>query len=209
MSSRTILFAGLAVLLLAGVGAYYFFMRPDPLVSCADVQPTIVAFGDSLVAGYGVQTEDNFVSVTARTIGVPIQNLGVSGDTTAQGLVRVQKVLNAKPDIVLVVLGGNDALQRIPVTDTEQNLDAILKELHDADIHIVLAGVPGNLFNDPYKSMFERLAKKYDATLVPNILAGIVGSKELTSDQLHPNAAGSLKIAARLAPVLETVCAKK
>jgi len=108
-----------------------------------------------------------------------------------------------------VLLGGNDALQRVPVATTKQNLEAIIERLQKANIRVVLAAVPGGFASDPYKPMFEDLAKIHSVKLVPNILSGIITNKSLMSDQVHPNDSGYAKVATKLVPAIESVCAQK
>ena len=201
------------LLLLAAVAGalavWHFWFRPSTAsASCADRDPApvIVAFGDSLVAGQGATTPGGFVSLLSAQAGVPILNFGRGGDTTAAALTRIDAALAAKPSVVLVLLGGNDALRRVPSPTTEANLDAIIGRFQGAGAEVVLLGVMGDLFNDPYPDMFERLAKKHDVELVSNVLAGLLGRNELMSDAIHPNEEGYSRIAARVLPVLEEAC---
>ena len=179
------------------------------MTSCADrtSAPKIVAFGDSLVEGYGASTEGGFVTLLSRSTGVSITNVGVSGDTTEGALARVGSVVEANPDITLVLLGGNDALRKVPLEATEKNLSTIIETLQKGNTHVVLLGVVGG-FPDPYADMYKRLAKKYHVTYVSNVLSGIFGHSDLTSDSIHPNEAGYKKIADRLKPILEKECGK-
>lgn len=203
---------GIAIILLALAGGaaltvvYAFSDHTRELPSCAG--KSIVAFGDSLVAGYGAPDGQGFVDDLSKQIGVPIANVGVSGNTTADGLARIGDAVAGKPDIVIVLLGGNDALQNVPQAITEGNLDAILAKLAAANTKIVLVGVQGALFNDPYASMYASLAKRYGTEYVPNVLSGLLGHPDLMSDEVHPNAAGYQKVAARVLPVLLAACAK-
>lgn len=198
----------------AAAGAAWLYMRsaaqePGP-AACAEraPQPRIVAFGDSLVTGFGADTEGGFVTLAARELGVPIENLGRNGETTAGGRDRVQVVLARDPDLVLVLLGGNDALRRTSAADVEANLRAIVSAFTTDGARVVLLGVPGGLpFSDPYPALFERLAELPGVTYVPNVLSGILGNRELMSDQIHPNEAGHRRIAERVVPALRTACA--
>jgi acyl-CoA thioesterase-1 len=169
--------------------------------------PRIVAFGDSLVEGYGATNAGGFVSILSTQAGVPILNLGKNGDTSAQANERVTSVIAARPTITLVLLGGNDALQGVPQLQTEQNLDEIITSLQKNGSKVVLLGVIGGL-PDPYAAMFDRLSAVYGVTYVPNVLSGIIGRNELMSDSVHPNQAGYQKIADRLLPVLQKECGK-
>lgn len=197
----------LAVLVL-GSAAWLLSKDMTSADSCASREPVpvIVAFGDSLVAGYGAGNGEDAFSRLSLALGVPVLNLGVSGDTSARARARIDTVLARSPDIAIIVLGGNDALQRIPVEETERNLSAILRTLTDAGVDPILVGVLGGFPRDPYAPMFERLAEAYGVPLVPNVLAGIIGSDALMSDAIHPNAAGYERIAARMQPYVEAAC---
>lgn len=205
---KTILLIVVPILLIVAGGAYYF-LGSTPSVSCAERTPVprVVAFGDSLVEGYGATTDGGFVTLLSQGTGVPITNLGVRGDTTESALTRIASVVDATPDITLVLLGGNDALRKVRLATTEQNLATIIDTLQQNKSKVVLIGVIGGL-PDPYSSMYKRLAKKYDVTYVPNVLSGILGHADLTSDSIHPNEAGYTRITDRLTPILEKECAR-
>lgn len=196
--------AALAFLAVVAVGIYLFSDHTRQLPSCTG--KTIVAFGDSLVAGTGAPDGQGFVDDLAASTGVPIKNLGVPGDTTAQGLARIDDVLNAKPDIAIVLLGGNDALQKVSQATTATHLNSILSTLTGVRIKVVLVGVQGALLSDPYASMYKGLAKEYGAEYVPSILSGIIGHSDLMSDEVHPNAAGYQKVADKILPHLLAAC---
>lgn len=204
---RILLVVG-SVLIVAGVAAFFFFRDDSTAASCRErlAQPRVVAFGDSLVAGYGATLEGGFVSLLSQSLGVPILNLGKSGDTTAQGKARVDTALAANPDITLVLLGGNDALRRVSVEETEQNLREIIEALQKSGSRVVLLGVIGGFPRDPYASMFKQLAEEYEVTYVSNVLSGIIAHADLMSDSIHPNQAGYQKIADTLLPLLEDEC---
>lgn len=179
------------------------------LQACAEQVPVprIVAFGDSLVEGYGAMNPGGFVSIVSTQLSVPILNLGESGDTSAQARERISSVIAAEPTITLLLLGGNDALQEVPQQQTELNLDEIITRLQKNGSKVILLGVLGGI-PDKYAPMFERLAKVYGVTYVPNVLSGIIGHQDLMSDAVHPNQAGYQKIADRVLPVLQKECVK-
>ncbi|MES2931403.1 MAG: GDSL-type esterase/lipase family protein [Patescibacteria group bacterium] len=178
----------------------------EQLQSCADKAPNILAFGDSLVSGYGVPEGDDAVSALSLKLGVPVANFGVSGDTSAEALKRINTILERQPDIVIVLLGGNDALQQLPVAETERNISEILKKLQQAGIRPVLGGVLGGFPTDPYASMFARLASEHEVSLVPNVLSGLIGTNEYMSDPIHPNTSGYARIADKLYPKVQEAC---
>jgi acyl-CoA thioesterase-1 len=196
---------GGAVLLVAGIGIYFaMHNNKASAFNCSGTKSnhTIVAFGDSLVAGYGASEGQSFVDDLSTALHTPIQNQGVSGDTTEMALVRINTVLEAKPGLVILLIGGNDALQKKPIEETMANIDNILAKLSAAQIDVVLVGVQGGFLSDPYADMFTSLSKKYHTAYVPSILSGIIGHDELMSDQVHPNAAGYQKIADKILPVV-------
>ncbi len=207
ISARTVLTI-LFALILIGAGILYFSYMKQNDTSCLDAvpQPRVTAFGDSLVAGYGATTEGGFVSILSREAGVPISNLGKSGDTTAQAKFRLSEVRSSRPDTTLILLGGNDALQRIPLAETEKNLSEIIEEIQKSGSSIILLGVIGGFPQDPFTAMYKRLAETYKVTYVSNILSGIIGHPNLMSDGIHPNQDGYQKIADRLLPILESEC---
>ncbi len=202
---------GLLVLIVAVIASVYLFSdktTPATARSCAQQNQKIVAFGDSLVAGYGSTQGNDFPSLLSKLLGVPVMNLGRSGDTTAQALDRLGEVTDEKPTIAIVLLGGNDALQKIPMATTKRNLSEIIDTLQKANVHVVLVGVLGGFPSDPYAPMFQELAKQYRVPFVSNILSGIIGTNSLLSDEVHPNDAGYAKVAARIAPAVERACAQ-
>jgi len=175
---------------------------------------TLLAFGDSLTAGYDLAPEDTFpvrleARLAADRLAVRVINGGFSGDTTAGGLGRIKWSLQDKPQYALVELGANDALRGIAPAVAEANLDKILARFRDAGVRVLLVGMqaPSNWGPD-YKRQFDaiypRLAKKYGVPLYPFFLDGVALDPSLTlGDGLHPNAAGVQVIVARIAPAVE------
>ena len=206
--TKKFLIASFLILIIV-VGIYMAVKKPV-YAACNDASytPTISAFGDSLVVGYGAAEGKGFVDKLSEKIGVPIKNYGKNGDTTAQGLARARE-LSDRPDIVIILLGGNDALQKVPLAETRENLAALIElyqSFQSKRIHVVLVGVMGGFPSDPYAAMFKDLAQTHGVTYVPNALSGLFGNKDLMSDQVHPNEAGYEKLAERLAPILKSEC---
>lgn len=171
----------------------------------------IAVLGDSLAAGYGITPEQAFpvrleAALKAQGRTVTILNQGVSGDTTAGGLDRLDWMLADKPDIVLVELGGNDALRGIDPAVTEKNLAAIVEKLQAAHVTVWLAGMmaPRNLGSDyvtAFDGIYKRLADKYKVPLYPFILDGVAQDPALNqADGLHPNPKGAEIVADHLLP---------
>ena len=205
-----ILFISILAVMLLVAGAYFAYTKSvvKKPVSCQSLspRPVIVAFGDSLVVGYGAPEGEGFVDDLSTSIRTPILNAGIVGNTTADGLTRIQEVLDQKPDIVLLLLGGNDALRKIPLAQTSANLDSILKTLSDKKITIVLLAPPGGLLSDPYAPLYKALAKKYSTELVPNVLGRLIGHSEFMTDTVHPNSVGYKKLAEKVLSALTSAC---
>jgi len=188
----------------ATISGFVIFYLSKPDVPKPKNQ-TIVAFGDSLVQGVGSTEGNDFVSVTSRKLGVPIINKGRSGDTTESALERIGEVLALDPGVVIVVLGGNDYLRRVPKETTFKNLEEIIKKFKDNGTIVVLFGTRGGALRDTYEEDYARLAKKSKVIYIGNILRGLLGNKELMSDQIHPNDAGYARISGRLVPILSDI----
>jgi acyl-CoA thioesterase-1 len=167
---------------------------------------TVVALGDSLTAGYGLEPFEGLVPqlqawLTARGQDVVILNAGVSGDTTAGGLARLEWSLTPETDALIVALGGNDMLRGLPPSEARANLEAILQKARSRNLPVLLVGLPapGN-YGPDYKTEFDALypdlAAQYDALLVPNMFAPLVGDDPAAAagffqaDGIHPNAEG-------------------
>jgi acyl-CoA thioesterase-1 len=167
---------------------------------------TIVAFGDSITAGYGLDLADAYPAVLERALqeaGYPVvvMNSGVSGDTTAGGLSRAGFVASQKPDIVIIALGGNDMLRGIDPASTKNNLAGIIETFQRAGAKVVLAGMraPANLgegYVMQFDAIYPALAREFDVPLVPFLLEGVALEKSLNqADGIHPNETGARVIA--------------
>jgi len=162
---------------------------------------TIIAFGDSLVAGYGTTNDNDFVHVLERRVGKSIRNEGRLGDTTADGLNRLDSaVLSRNPKIVIVLLGGNDLLQNVPVQTTVGNMNTIVDRIRAKNSAVILVGVSD--VYDPFAGALPGIASRTGSTLVPAILDGILNNPSLMFDTIHPNNAGHQIMADRIEPAL-------
>ena len=160
----------------------------------------VIAFGDSLTAGVGATSGADYPSRVAAMTGIEIVNAGVSGDTTDDALRRIDAdVLSKNPRIVIIGLGGNDFLRQMPMSATEANLRAIVKQIQDAGAMVVLLGFRFPTFGPKYEDMYERVANDTGGLLVPDVLDGILNNPRLKSDDIHPNADGYALIAERVA----------
>lgn len=186
---------------------YWYFNHGWEIRNYPAVQgTTIVAFGDSLVEGIGATQGNGFVSIVSRKLQVPIVNAGVKGNTTVHGLERLERdVLSKDPKVVLVLLGGNDFIRRIPKEETFRNLQTIVNRIHEKGAIVVLLGIRGGVLKDSYRADFDEFAKRNKVAYVPNVLGGLLGDKDVMADAVHPNDAGYAVIAERVAPVLEDV----
>lgn len=200
MKIRTIIL-GIFVVALIWLGIYYF-TRPAPVENLPSGGTDIIAFGDSLVEGYGSTQGNDFVSLLSKKIGQPIINLGRSGDTTVDGLARINILDKYNPKVVLLLLGGNDHLQKIPIPDTHKNLAIIIQNIEERGGVVILLGVRGGLFNDRFGAEFENLRDTYHTAFVSDVLDGLFGNAKYMSDTIHPNDLGYKKIAERVYPVL-------
>lgn len=180
----------------------------------ASDQPIKIAMlGDSLTAGYGLRAEEALPSQLEKRLrdgglSVTIANHGVSGDTSEGGLQRLDWMLGDKPDIVIVALGGNDALRGLDPKQTEQNLDQIVGRLRADGVPVVLAGMLaprnfGSTYAQAFDGLYPRVAAKHGANLYPFLLEGVAMDQALNQpDGIHPNARGAAVIAEKLAPVV-------
>lgn len=177
----------------------------------ADMSPRLLVLGDSLTAGYGLKAADSFpaklqAALRQRGIEIDVVDSGVSGDTTAGGRARLGWAMAEPPRWAIVELGANDGLRGIPPKETEANLDAILMELRQRRISVLLAGMlaPPNLgreYGQAFNALFPRLAKVHGVALYPFFLDGVAGQRALNQDDgIHPNAKGVDVIVARILP---------
>ena len=198
--------------LLAGVGAALAILAVWigwPQAS-GPARPTagdqVIAFGDSLVQGVGASAGQDLVSVLSRRLRIPIINAGRSGDTTASALARLDgAVLSRRPRVVLVVLGGNDLLRRLPREQTMENLGTIVTRIRDRGAAVVLATVEIGFLNNGDGEAYEALAERTSSALVPDIFDGILGRRDLMADGIHPNDRGYALMADRIEPALRSL----
>ncbi|MGL1862048.1 MAG: arylesterase [Pseudodesulfovibrio sp.] len=171
----------------------------------------IACFGDSLTEGYGLNDDEALPVVLEQMfrdegMDVTCLNLGMSGDTTGDGLTRIQSVLNAEPDAVILEFGANDCFIGEPVEVVKGNFATIIEALHGNDIPILLVGITaltemGDEYKAQFDPIFQELAAKYDLTLFPDILSCYFGNSMMTlMDGMHPNDQGVEAIARDLFP---------
>jgi acyl-CoA thioesterase I len=176
----------------------------------------ILAFGDSLTAGYGLLPNESYpaqlqTQLRQQGISVRVHNAGVSGDTTSGGRARLGWVitsLKTTPDMVIMCIGANDSLRGVDPKLTRANLDAMMEDLQKRKIRVLLAGMlaPPNMGNEyarNYNRIFPDLAKRYGAIYYPFLLDGVVANRKLLlEDGMHPNKQGAAIIASKIAPIV-------
>lgn len=175
--------------------------KPSPT---PDGRPIIVAFGDSLTAAFGILNEDQwFTTLLQRKLDEKgyryrVENASVSGDTSAGGVSRIDWALNLDGQVKFLILelGGNDGLRGLRVAEMKKNLAEIIERAQARGVTVILAGMeaPPNLgeeYTSEFRQAYRDLAKKYELTLIPFILEGVAGHREMNQpDGIHPNAAG-------------------
>ncbi len=190
--------------------------------SATAAESRIVFLGDSLTAGYGLNPEEAYPALLERRlqdegIEVTVINAGVSGDTSAGGLSRINWVLGRPTDVLVVALGGNDGLRGLPTTALAKNLTAIIEKARARypDITIILAGMQmpasmGKEYQESFAAVYPTVADATDVVLIPFLLNGVAGDPDLNlADRIHPNKEGQIIIAETVWPYLETVFAKE
>ena len=185
-------------------------VKPPPgLETEPPARPKVVALGDSITAGLGVYQVDAYPAQLQRMIdaegyNVEMVNAGESGDTSATALRRLDFVLDAHVKILIVAVGGNDALRGVSPTATHDNLLAIVKKAQGKGIDVLLAGMqaPPNLGEDytsAFRAVFSKVARETSATFLPFLLEGVAGDPVLNQDDgIHPTAEGQKIIAAQM-----------
>lgn len=186
------------------LGTLFLLLRDNSyeITNINTEEGAIVAFGDSLVEGIGSTDGNDFVSLLSNRTGEEIINLGVAGDTTRKGLARLEDVTVANPKVVILLLGGNDAIQKVPIDETFRNLEQIIDRLHASGSAVLLVGIQGGIIGDKYKKPFKELAEEKKTAFVPDILDDVIGNIKLMADAIHPNNDGYAIVADRIEPVL-------
>ncbi len=212
--------------MIRNAAALFFFVSLPVLALPAKAEPvTVVALGDSLTAGYGLPPEQGLVPqlqgwLTAAGAEVTVVNAGVSGDTTAGGLSRLDWSLTPETDALMVTLGGNDMLRGLPPEEARANISAILAGAKAKGLPVLLVGMqaPGN-YGAEYKAAFDaiypELAAEFGATLYPFFFQGMTeGDADpallrpfMQEDGIHPNAEGVARIVADLGPAVQAFVA--
>lgn len=187
--------------------------QPTRTVTPQKSWPRIVAFGNSLTAGYGLSPDEAYPAqlqerLIAADLHYKVINAGVSGDTTAGGLRRVDWVLKSRPTIVILELGGNDGLRGHPLNETEANLKKIIQRLQAEGVTVILTGMKippnyGEAYTTEFSAMYEQLAATYQLPFMPFFLEDVAARRELNqADGIHPTSEGYRIIVDNLLAVL-------
>ncbi|HEY8511116.1 MAG TPA: arylesterase [Cyclobacteriaceae bacterium] len=186
------------------------------LTGASSAPRVIVFYGDSLTAGYGIDPDFAFPALVGKALEkqgreVKVVNAGLSGETSAGGLSRIDWVLRQPVDIFVLELGANDGLRGLPIEQTEKNLQAIIDKVRakNPSVKIVIAGmmVPPNMgpdYSTRFQKVFPELARRNDAALIPFLLQDVAGIESLNqADGIHPNVEGHRIVARNVLKVLE------
>ena len=190
------LVAGVVISICAGCGA-------PPRIASLSESSIVLAFGDSLTFGEGVNREASYPSVLSDLIGCRVVNSGVPGEDTSEGLRRLPAVMDTvKPDLVILCEGGNDMLKKQSKTITRRNLDGMITMVKERGVDVILVGVPklGLFLKSP--SYYQELADKHQVPLDSATVAEILRTPSLKSDHIHPNSAGYEMMARRIAELI-------
>lgn len=192
---------------------------PAPVASEADPRPVVVAFGDSLTAGVRVNRDETYPGflqreLDRRELAFRVVNEGVSGDTTARALARVDVALAHAPAWVILGIGANDGLRGLPIDVMEANLETMIRRFEDGGARVLLAGMmlPRNYgpeYVRDFEAVYPRLAREFDLPLIPFLLENVAMVRELNqADGIHPNAKGNRVVARQVADAFEAVVRK-
>ena len=184
-----------------------------------DTRPVILAFGDSLTAGYGVPRGSGYPEQLQRKLDglgykYRLVNMGISGDTTSGGRARMKAAIDVMPAVVILELGANDGLRGQPVTEMQANLEEMISEFQKRGAKVILAGMTlprnyGAAYVKSFEEVFRSLAKKYNLPLIPFFLEGVAGNPKYTLDDfLHPNAEGYVLVTDIVMKTLQPVLKK-
>jgi acyl-CoA thioesterase I len=191
---------------------------PDTPVAL-DTRPLLVCFGDSLTAGYGTDPGESYPDdlqklLDARGYKYHVLNMGISGNTTKDGLDRIQHIIARHPQLVVVEFGGNDGLRGLPIEQTEANLANIIQQLQSGGAKVVLAGITlppdyGQDYIKKFDAMYPALAMKYQVRLLPFILKDVYGVPgDMQDDATHATAKGNKQVAQNVEALIQPLLKK-
>jgi len=198
----------LAAILVAGLAFFFFRGKTDFTNYPPSATGPWVAFGDSLTEGFGATEGNSYPAILERRLGVNIQNHGKSGETTSDGLKRLDEIATLRPRVVLLCFGGNDSLNQERRTQTFTNVGQMIDRFHREGAFVVLIGIRSASLRDYNEEHFANLAREKKVLYVPDMLRGLVFKPVYMSDAIHPNDAGYQKIAERLEKKLRPLLAE-
>ena len=173
------------------MAGYIFLTSTHQDFSNGSVGEKIICFGDSLTHGTGASRGKDYPSQLSKMISRPVINAGVPGDTTASALKRLERdVLSYSPDVVLITLGGNDLKNGVASDTAFDYLKMIVDSIQSQGARVIIGGLSVPFRDRGFGRGYQKLADETGATLIPNILEGILGNRKLMSDPIHPNDAG-------------------
>jgi lysophospholipase L1-like esterase len=181
------------IILVGGIAflGYRIFFTPAPVKKGLIGSQTIICFGDSLTYGTGAGEGLDYPSQLSKMLAGPVINAGVPGDTTARARQRLDRdVLANSPDIVLITLGGNDLKNGLAKDNAFANLKIIVESIQNTGARVIIGGLKFPIRDRGFGRAYKELAAETGAFLIPNILEGIIGNRELMSDPIHPNEKG-------------------
>ena len=178
-----------------------------------DTRPVIVAFGDSLTAGYGVDSDQSYPAnlqrdLDARGYHYRVVNEGISGNTSKDGVLRARQIATLHPAVVILAFGGNDGLRGVPIQDTEMNLGKIISTMQDAHAKVILGGITlppnyGPEYIAKFNAIYQKQAAAFHVPLLPFMLKGVYGVPgSMQNDGIHPTAKGCQQVARNFLPFL-------
>ncbi len=163
----------------------------------------IICFGDSITFGYGAEPQESYPSILAEISGLPVINAGIDGDTSAEGLERINKdVLSRNPVLVIIEFGGNDFLKKVPLEQTSDNIKKMIDVIYGKGAMVAVVDISAGLLLKDYRPLLRKIAKEKKAVFIPSILSGIVTNPKMKSDFLHPNGDGYKIIARKIYKVI-------
>lgn len=200
----------IGIVLLVVVSGLLWWLWPQSVIKNLPMKTVgpIVFFGDSLVEGVGASVGRDMPTQLALSLGIPVLNYGVAGDTTITALPRLSTALGEQPRLAIILLGGNDFLRKIDRTKTAENLEKIITAFQTDGSVVLLLGVRSGIIGGGADELFETVAEKTGAAYEADVLKGVFGNPSLMSDAIHPNDAGYTKIVERILPTLKELLAQ-
>jgi len=191
-----------AILCILCAMLYTFFLSgcaKKDIKNIASQGLNIICYGDSITFGYGAGQGEDFPSLLAKLVNLPVINVGIDGDTTSEGLKRIHSdVLDRDPFLVIIEFCGNDFLRKVPIEETVKNVTEMIDKIEANGAMVALVDISAGLLLQDYRKQFRKIARQKNVIFIPGILSGIVTNPSLKSDFLHPNASGYNMIAQKI-----------